>query len=107
MRFLAVLSVLALVLPSGAAHAQSVSLAFQPLDAQYSLALDKIILISANPNRLHIYSPATGSDQTVPLSQTPLGLSVSPDGQHAAVMHNGLVTMSICKQRRLKPSRPG
>jgi hypothetical protein len=92
MRFLAALSILVLVLPAGAAHAQSVSLAFQPLDAQYSPALDKIILISASPNQLHIYNPATSSDQTVPLSQTPLGLSVSPDGQHAAVMHNGLVS---------------
>jgi hypothetical protein len=92
MRFLVALSVLSLVMPSGAASAQSVFLAFQPLDAQYSLALDKIIMISSSPNQVHIYNPATSSDQTIPLSQTPLGLSLSPDGQHAAVMHNGLVS---------------
>jgi len=37
------------------------------------------------PNRLHIYNPANQSDVAVSLAETPLNLSVGPDGTHAAV----------------------
>jgi hypothetical protein len=35
--------------------AQTTPLAYTPFDAQYSAALDRIIMVSANPNNLHIY----------------------------------------------------
>lgn len=67
--------------------AQSVTpLAFEPsAPADYSSALDRIILLSSGPNKLHIYDPASNSDQTVDLAEVPIAVSVGPDGTHAAV----------------------
>ncbi len=65
--------------------AQVTSLGFEPIDAKYSTALDRIIFVSANPNTIHIYNPATQVDQPVTLSEAPLNVSLSPDGTHAAV----------------------
>lgn len=65
--------------------AQTVSLLFSPAAAQYSSALDRIVMISSSPNVLHIYDPAANSDVTLPLGSVPSSLSVSPDGLHAAV----------------------
>lgn len=64
---------------------QRTPLIFRPLAAQYSTSLDKIILISAIPNTLHIYDGNTSSDEQVALPEIPGTLSVSPDGMFAAV----------------------
>ncbi len=82
---------LALGLPCISA-AQAVALSFKPVDSEYSLALDRVIMVSTNPNQLHIYDPPSNSDVMVNLSKAPLNLSVSPDGLHAAVMHDSLVS---------------
>jgi hypothetical protein len=74
------------------AFAQSVPLSFRPVDSAYSKPLDRIIMISANPDQLHIYDPPTNSDVVVNLSKAPLNLAISPDGTHAAVMHDSLVS---------------
>ncbi len=66
-------------------QAQVNSLTFRPLDAKYDDALERIIMVSATPNQLHIYNPASGSDATVALSGAPLSVGLSPDGSHAAV----------------------
>ncbi len=71
---------------------QTTSLAFRPVDAQYSVALDRAILVSGNPNLLHVYDLDSNSDQTVALRDTPLNVSVSPDGLHAAVAHNASIS---------------
>jgi len=67
------------------ATAQVTGLSFRPVDAAYSLALDRIILISANPNQLHIYDPVAQLDLTVALAEAPQNVCLSPDGMHAAV----------------------
>ncbi len=67
------------------AEAQVTGLTFRPIDASYSLVLDKVVLISANPNQLHIYDPVGLSDRTVALPAVPQNVSLSPDGTHAAV----------------------
>jgi hypothetical protein len=72
--------------------AQPVSLAFKPLDVQYSKSLDRFIMISANPNQVHLVNPLSGAESTVNLSLAPLSLSVSPDGTHAAVGHDGWIS---------------
>lgn len=74
------------------AFGQTTPLNFRPLAAEYSRSLDRIIAISANPDRLHIYDPSTNTDTIVALSKTPLSLSVSPDGAFAAVGHDLLVS---------------
>lgn len=68
-------------------------LSFKPVAAAYDKTLDKIIMISASPNELHIYDPATKADQIVSLTYTPLSLSVRPDGLFAAVGHSGHISM--------------
>jgi uncharacterized protein (TIGR03437 family) len=67
-------------------------LGYSPVDAAYDKPLDKIILVSANPNGLHIYDPVGRSEQTVALIMPPLCVSVSPDGAYAAVGHDGWVS---------------
>jgi len=75
-----------------AAHSQTVALPYNPVTAEYSNALDRIIFIAANPNQLHIFDPMTNTDVAVNLPKPPLSLSVSLDGQHAAVGHDALIS---------------
>jgi hypothetical protein len=76
---------------TNALHGQTTALDFRPLAAEYSLALDRIVMISAGPNQLHIYDPNANTDVTVALANTPLSLSVGPDGLHAAVAYSASV----------------
>lgn len=62
------------------------------IDAEYSLSLDRIVMISDNPPQLHIYDPATKSDVPVELSYAPTSVSVSPDGKFAAVGHDAKIS---------------
>ncbi len=61
-------------------------------DAEYSRALDRIVTVGGSPNRLYLADPVSGAEQSVDLSLTPTSVSVSPDGLHAAVGHNGFVS---------------
>lgn len=81
-----------LLLIAAAAFAQTTPLLFKPVAFEYSKKLDRLILISSNPNRLHIYNPATAQTVSVTLAQPPLSLSISPDGLRAAVGHDALVS---------------
>ena len=65
---------------------------YDVVSAEYDKPLDRLILVAANPNELHIYDPVTQTDQTVPLVKPPLSVSVRPDGEFAAVGHDGWVS---------------
>lgn len=67
-------------------------LGYAPIDAEYSNTLDRLVMVSANPNALHIYDPATATEVAVPLSVAPTSLSLSPDGGMAAVGHNAFIS---------------
>lgn len=67
-------------------------LAYRPVDAEYSRSLDRIVMVSASPNALHVYDPVTGTDQSVALNVAPQCVSVSPDGKFAAVGHNAWIS---------------
>lgn len=82
----------ATLLSFGVCHAQLQPLAYSPVAFKYSTPLDRLITISSAPNVLHIYDPLTTNDITVGLPKPPLGLAVSPDGKHAAVTHEGLLS---------------
>ncbi len=70
-----------------------VGLPFEVIDAEYSKQLDRIIMVSGTPsNQLHIYDPVANVDQAVDLSALPTSVSVSPDGLHAAIGHNGIIS---------------
>lgn len=74
------------------ASAQTTALFFKPVAFGYSKKLSRLVLISSNPNRLHIYDPVTAQTLSVPLVQPPLSLSIDPSGTHAAVGHDALVS---------------
>ena len=80
------------ILLPGPVFGQSNTLSFRPVAAEFSTPLNRIIMISASPNQLHIYRAAGASDITVPLSKTPLSLALSSDGVHAAVGHESLIS---------------
>jgi uncharacterized protein (TIGR03437 family) len=78
---------------AGATSPGAISLlSFNVVDAAYAKTSDKIVLVGAGPDQLHIFDPAKSTDQAVTLSLAPLSLSVSPDGTHAAVGHDGWVS---------------
>ena len=66
-------------------------MSYNAADGAYDKPLDKLVLVSAGPNQLHIYDP-NANEQTVALIMPPLCVSVSPDGSHAAVGHHGWVS---------------
>jgi len=86
------LVLLAACLAAPVLSAQPISLAYPPIDVEYSKSLDRLIIISTNPNKVHLVNPPDGSETSVNLNLTPLSLSVSPDGTHAAVGHDGWIS---------------
>ncbi len=68
-------------------------LPFIPLDAEYSRALDRVVMIGQFPHQLYVYDPATGDSVAVPLSRVPTALSLSPDGLTAVVGHEALISI--------------
>src|SRR5258705_7798948 len=71
---------------------QTAPLSYRPITAEYSTALDRIVMITANPNQLHIFNAAIQADVAVNLPKPPLSLAISPDGLHAAVGHDALIS---------------
>jgi hypothetical protein len=62
------------------------------VDAEYSLAQDRLVMVSQEPQALHIYDPNSGNETTISLSHAPLAVAVSPNGQFAAVGHDKFVS---------------
>jgi uncharacterized repeat protein (TIGR01451 family) len=85
-------SLMATMVFCGLGRAQTAPLPYRPIDAEYSLALDRIVMVSASPNQLHIYEATTQTDLPVALAKAPTCVSVSPDGLHAAVGHDALIS---------------
>jgi len=71
----------------------SVALSFAPLDAKYSIGLDKLIVVSTNPDAMKIVDPFTGSINTVVLPFAVKSFGLSPDGKLAAILHEGRVSL--------------
>lgn len=67
-------------------------LPFRVVDAEYSRALERIVMAGASPNALYVYDPATGLYDTISLSPTPTSVSVGLSGDYAAVGHDGWVS---------------
>lgn len=72
------------------------------VDADYSAALDRIVVVSSNPNRLHVVDGATKAETTVDLDHEPVAVSVAPDGSTAAVAHDGFVSWVDLQSHALK-----
>ncbi|BDG02359.1 PKD domain-containing protein [Anaeromyxobacter oryzae] len=67
-------------------------LAFTPVDAEYSRSLDRIVMVSASPNALHVHDAAGAADASVALPLAPTCVSVSPDGKFAVVGHSAFIS---------------
>jgi hypothetical protein len=67
-------------------------LTFRPIAAEQSKALARIVMVSANPNQLHLYDPVTHTHTSVNLPKAPTSVSVSPDGLYAAAGHDALIS---------------
>ncbi len=77
-------------------------LSYKIVDAAYSRPLDRIVLVSSDPNAIHLLDPVTGSDQSVALVYAPQSIGISPDGFKAAVGHAGFVSIINLQARALE-----
>jgi hypothetical protein len=68
-------------------------LSYALVDAEYSTALDRFIIVSTAPPQLHVHDPATGTEAVVNLATAPMSVSVEPGGMRASVGHDGAVTI--------------
>ncbi len=77
-----------------AANFNASKLTHDTIDAEYSDALDKAVIVSSQPaNKLYLTDPSTGTEQSVSLALPPSSVAVSPDGKQAVVGHDGAVTL--------------
>ena len=66
-------------------------LSHRVIDAAYSAALDRVIIVAADPSALYLFDPHGTPEATVALSFVPASVAVEPDGLFAAVGHaNGI-----------------
>jgi hypothetical protein len=63
------------------------------VDAEYSRALDRVVILTEPPAELHVYDPVSELAVVVSLPIAGSSVSVSPDGLRAAVGHDGWVTL--------------
>jgi len=62
------------------------------VDAEYSKALDAVVMVSSAPPALHLYDVTTQAERVVALATVPTAVSVSPDGLSADVGHGDSVS---------------
>jgi len=77
-------------------------LPFRVIDAEYSTAIDRIVAVSADPNRLYLLDPLSGTETHVDLSKPPYCVSVSPDGRYAAVGHKKSLSYLNLEQAKVE-----
>lgn len=70
----------------------SILLKTDVIDAEYSKNKELIVYISSNPATLTLFNTNTEQSESIRLNYTPTCLSVSQDGETAAVGHNGHIT---------------
>ncbi|WP_444917038.1 PKD domain-containing protein [Microbulbifer sp. JMSA003] len=73
-------------------HRKIENLSYRPVDAEYNVSTNEIVMVSESPNQLHIYDPILNKNIAVDLPLSPSSVSVGPNGQFAAVGHDGWVS---------------
>lgn len=69
------------------------ALAHDVVDAEYSAVLDEVVMVASYPaSALYLHDPHTGTVRQLALVKTPTAVSVGPDGHHAVVGHDGLLS---------------
>jgi hypothetical protein len=80
---------------------QGVVLDFEPIDAEYSRALDRMVVLRSHPNQL-LLMDANAQFNAIELALPPLSVSVSRDGLRAVVGHDGWVSVVDLSARRVE-----
>jgi hypothetical protein len=75
------------------ASSGTIPLSYVPLQVAYSPITGKAVIVSTNPNALHIVDPVAATDTDVPLPNGVKSLALSPDGTLAAVLHEGVLSL--------------
>jgi len=75
------------------ATAGTVPLAYKPLLTRFSKSQNKLVVVSTNPNQLHLVDPSAGTDVAIALPTTVKALSLSADGRLAGLLHEGSVSL--------------
>ncbi|MCE4557476.1 PKD domain-containing protein [Roseateles cellulosilyticus] len=75
------------------ATAGTVPLAYKPLLMRFSRSQNKLVVVSANPNQLHLVDPSAGTDLAIALPTAVKALSLSADGRLAGVLYEGSVSL--------------
>ena len=70
-------------------------------DAEYSKARDILVYVSTNPSQLNIFSPSENKTEAVALDFAPMSVSVSQDGNFAAVGFDGHLSHIDLKAKRV------
>ena len=70
-----------------------VPLSYLPLQAAFNAASNLAVIVSTNPDTLHVVDPTAGTDVGVHLPAGVKSLAMSPDGKLAAVLHEGVVSL--------------
>lgn len=71
-----------------------VALPHNVVDAEFSKARNQLVMVATYPaNALYVYDVATGTEQQQALAQAPSSVSISPDGQTAAVGHDARISV--------------
>jgi hypothetical protein len=79
---------------TAAALADAVAMPHDVVDAEFSTALNAIVIASSFPvSAVYIHDVATRTERSIALTARPTAVSVAPDGTHAAVGHDGQVTV--------------
>ncbi|QKY04528.1 hypothetical protein G3257_21270 [Janthinobacterium lividum] len=70
-----------------------VALPFTPQEVRYSKGLDRLVMVSADPDALKITNPVDGVTTSISLPTSVKSFNLSPDGKLAAVLHEGVVSL--------------
>ncbi len=74
--------------------ASRVALPHNVVDAEFSKALNRLVMVASYPvNALYVYDVATSTETRQLLNKVPTSVSISPDGQTAAVGHDALISI--------------
>ena len=83
-----------------------VPFSFTVTDAAYSSTLNRLVMVSSNPNQLYLYSPLSQRLQNLPLSSPPLRVAIAPQGRLAAVAHPNEISIIDLQQNQIKQVIP-
>lgn len=74
--------------------ASRVALGHDVIDAEFSRALNKVVMVSGEPaNALYVYDVTTGTEKRQRLQYEPHAVSIAPDGLSAAVGHSSRLSV--------------